>query len=173
MWDRITVRLPRKSVMASRAYRPGKYFRRSVLAKSFEQSSEQSEDNSVDISRKDLDDDEPVVDESMRESRSTRKDVEEDLPGKKSKKSQGKRKTFFASESATKRRKTWSWTSEAVEILLRSTLKNSKPSVSLTAWTSRPIYLQCMRKYADAWRWILPTILALTLFRNQEKNLRI
>ena len=33
------------------------YFRRSVLAKSFEQSSEQSEDNSVDISRKDLDGD--------------------------------------------------------------------------------------------------------------------
>ena len=35
-----------------------------MLAKSFEQSSEQSEDNSVDISRKDLDeDDEPIIDE--------------------------------------------------------------------------------------------------------------
>ena len=59
--------------MASRKYKPGEYFRRSVLAKSFEQSSEQSEDNSVDISRKDLDGDEPVVDESSRESRLTRK----------------------------------------------------------------------------------------------------
>ena len=80
MWDRITIRLPRKSVMASRAYKPGEYFRRSVLAKSFEQSSEQSEDNSVDTSRKYPDDDEPVVDKSTRESRSTRKDVDEDLP---------------------------------------------------------------------------------------------
>ena len=59
--------------MASRAFKPEEYFRRSVLAKSFEQSSEQSEDNSVDISRKYLDDDEPVVDESTRERRSTRK----------------------------------------------------------------------------------------------------
>ena len=50
-----------------------------MLAKSFEQSSEQSEDSSVDISRKDLDDDEPIVDESTTESRSTRKDVEDDL----------------------------------------------------------------------------------------------
>ena len=56
-----------------------------MLAKLFEQSSEQSEDNSVDISRKDQDDDEPIVDESARESRSTRKDVEEDLPREKSK----------------------------------------------------------------------------------------
>ena len=45
--------------MASRTYKPGEYFRRSVVAKSSEQSSEQSEDNSVDISRKDLDDHEP------------------------------------------------------------------------------------------------------------------
>ena len=43
--------------MASRAYKQGEYFRHSVLAKSFEQSLEQSEDNSVDISRKDLDND--------------------------------------------------------------------------------------------------------------------
>ena len=56
-------------------------------AKSFEQSLDQSEDNSVHISRKDLDCDEPVVDESSRESRSTRKNVEEDLPREKSKKS--------------------------------------------------------------------------------------
>ena len=99
--------------MASRAYKPGEYFRRSVLAKSFEQSSEQSEDNSVDISRKDLANDEPVVNESTRESRSTRKDVEEDLPREKSKKSQGKRKASVASESATKRphghRKRWKY----------------------------------------------------------------
>ena len=54
--------------MASRADKPGEYFRRPVWAKSFEQSSEMTEDNSVDISRKDLDDDEPVVDESTRES---------------------------------------------------------------------------------------------------------
>ena len=74
--------------MASRKYKSGEYFRRSVLAKSLEHSSEQSEDNSVDISRKDLDGDEPVVDE--RESRSTRKNVEEDLPREKSKKSQPK-----------------------------------------------------------------------------------
>ena len=40
--------------MALLKYKPGEYFRRSVLAKPFEQSSEQSEDNSVDISRKDL-----------------------------------------------------------------------------------------------------------------------
>ena len=56
-----------------------------MLSKSFEQSWEQSEDNSVDISRKDLDDDEPIVDESTKERRSTRKDVEEDLPREKSK----------------------------------------------------------------------------------------
>ena len=80
MWDRITVRLPRNFVLASRGYKPGEYFRRSVVAKSSEQSSEQSEDNSVDISRNDLDDHEPVVDKSTRESRSTRKDVEESLP---------------------------------------------------------------------------------------------
>ena len=61
-----------------------------------EQSSEQSEDSSVAISRKDLDDDdEPIVDESTRESRSTRKDVEKSNPIK------------------------WSWTSEAVEIFLK------------------------------------------------------
>ena len=58
-----------------------------MLSKSFEQNSEQSEDNSVDISRKYLDDDEPVVDESTRESRTTPKDVEEDLPREKSKRS--------------------------------------------------------------------------------------
>ena len=51
-----------------------------MLAKSFELSSEQSEDHSVDISRKDLNDDEPIVDKSTEESRSIRKDVEEDLP---------------------------------------------------------------------------------------------
>ena len=55
--------------MAHCACKPGEHFRRSVLAKSFEQSSEQSEDNSVDISRKDIDDEEPSVDESTRESR--------------------------------------------------------------------------------------------------------
>ena len=48
--------------MASSKYKPGEYFRRSVLTKSFEQSTEPSEDNSVVISRKDLDGDEPVVD---------------------------------------------------------------------------------------------------------------
>ena len=71
--------------MASHEYKPGEYFRSSVLAKSFEKSSEQSEDNSVDISRKDLDGHEPLVDESSRESRWTRKNVEEDLPREKSK----------------------------------------------------------------------------------------
>ena len=105
--------------MASRTHKPGEYFRRSVPAKSFEQSSKQSEDNSVDISQKDLDDDEPVVDKSMRESRSTQTDVQEGLPHEKSKRSQGKRKTSFASESLTKKPKKWSWTSEAVEILLK------------------------------------------------------
>ena len=48
-----------------------------MVAKSSEQSSEQSEDNSIEISRKDLGHHEPVVDKSKRESRSTRKDVEE------------------------------------------------------------------------------------------------
>ena len=66
--------------MTSCAYKPGEYFRRSAVAKSSEQRSEQSEDNSVDISWNDLDDHEPVVDKSTRESRSTRKDVEESLP---------------------------------------------------------------------------------------------
>ena len=100
--------------MASRACKPGEYFRRSVVAKSCEQSLKQSEDNSVDISRKDLDDHEP---ESTRESRSTPKDVEEGLPHEKvekSKKSEGKRKSSFASESAAKGPNKWS---EAVEIL--------------------------------------------------------
>ena len=46
------VRLLQNSVKASRAYKLGEYFRRSVVAKSSKQSSEQSEDNSVDISRK-------------------------------------------------------------------------------------------------------------------------
>ena len=105
--------------MASRAYKPGEYFRRSELAKSFEQSLEQSEEDSVDISRKDRDEDEPVVDESTREIRSTRKDVDEDFPREKSKKSQGKRKASFASESTTKKPNKWSWTSEAVGILLK------------------------------------------------------
>ena len=53
------------------------------------------------------------------ESRSTRKDMEEGLAREKSKKSRGKRKAALASESATKRPKKWSWTSEAVEILLK------------------------------------------------------
>ena len=57
---------------------------------SSEQSSEQSEDNSVHLLRKGIDDHDPVVNESMRESRSTWKDVEEGLPCDKSKKSQGK-----------------------------------------------------------------------------------
>ena len=69
--------------MASRKYKPGEYFRCSVLTKSIEQSLEQSEDNGVDILRKDLDGDEPVVEESLRESRSTRKNMEEDLPHEK------------------------------------------------------------------------------------------
>ena len=89
------------------------------MAKLSEQSSEQSEDNSVDISRKDLHDHEPNVGEITRKSRSTRKDMEDGLPGEKSKRSQGKRKASFAPESATKRPKKWSWTSEAVEILLK------------------------------------------------------
>lgn len=42
----------------------------------------------------------------------------EGLLREKSKKSQGKRKASFTSESATKRPK-WSWASEAVEILLK------------------------------------------------------
>lgn len=82
--------------MASRAYKPEEYFRRPVVAKLFEQSSKQSEDNSVDISKKDIDDHELVVDESTIESRSTRKDMEEGLPREKSKNSQGKRKASFA-----------------------------------------------------------------------------
>ena len=88
--------------MASRAYiyKTGQYFCRSVMAKSSEQSSEHSENNSVYISRKDLDDHKPVVDERTRESCSTRKDLEEGLAREKSKMSQGKRKAFFASESA-------------------------------------------------------------------------
>ena len=90
MCDRITVRSPRLSVMASHEYKPSEYFRSSVLAKSFEKSSEQSEDNSVDISRKDLGGHEPLVDESSRESRWTRKNVEEDLTREKSNKSQPK-----------------------------------------------------------------------------------
>ena len=89
------------------------------MAKSFEQSSERSEDNSVDISRKDLHDHELAVGESTRKSLSTRKDVEEGLPSEKSKRSKGKRKASFGPESATKRPKKWSWTSEAVEILLK------------------------------------------------------
>ena len=90
-----------------------------ILPWPFEQSSQQSEDNSVNISQKDLDDDEPVVDESERESHTTLKDVEENLLREKSKKSQGKRKAYFTSESTTKKLKKWSWTSEAVEIILK------------------------------------------------------
>ena len=81
--------------MASRAYKPGEYFRRSVVAKSSEQSLKQSEDNGVDISKKDIDDHEPVVNKSTVESHSTWRDMEEGSPGEKSKKSQGKRKAFF------------------------------------------------------------------------------
>ena len=76
LWDRITVRLPQNSVMVPRTYKPGEYFSCPVVAKSSEQISlELSRDNSVDISRKDLDDHEPVVDESTRENLLTRKDV--------------------------------------------------------------------------------------------------
>ena len=60
------------------ACKPGEYFRRpvvTVVAQLSEKNSEQLEERTVDISRKDLDDHEPVVDESTRESRSTRKDV--------------------------------------------------------------------------------------------------
>ena len=105
MWDRITVRLRRNSLMALHAYKPGEYFCRSVVAKSSEQSLKQLKDNSIDILKKDIDDHEPVVDESTMESRSTRKDMEQGLPREKSKKSQGKQKAFFASDSATKRPK--------------------------------------------------------------------
>ena len=57
-----------------------------MLPKSFGKSWEKSEDNNDDIPRKDLhDDDEPIVDESMKEGRSTPKDVEEGLPRDKSK----------------------------------------------------------------------------------------
>ena len=59
-----------------------------------------------------------------------------------------------------------------VEILLKY-IKEFKTSASLTAWTSRPIYPQCIQKYADAWWWISPKILALKLFMNREKNFRI
>ena len=48
-------------------------------------------------------------------------------------------------------------------------IQNQVPS--LTAWTSRPIYPQCMQKYADAWRWVFPKIFALKLVRSREKNL--
>ena len=51
------------------------------------------------------------------------------LSREKSKKSQGKRKASFASESATKMPKKWPWTSEAVEILLKY-MCNSKLSAS-------------------------------------------
>lgn len=75
---------------------------------------------STSFSWKDLDNDEPVVNESTEECHSTQKDVEENLPQEKSKKSQGKRKASFASEPATKKLK-WSWTSEAVETPLKYT----------------------------------------------------
>ena len=90
-----------------------------MRAKSFEQGSEQSEGNSVDISRKDLGDAERGVDKSARESRRLGKMWKRTLPCEKSKKSQGKRKASFAPESATKEPRKWSWTSGAVEILLK------------------------------------------------------
>ena len=49
----------------------------------------------------------------------TLKDVEEGLGHEKSKKSQEKQKASFTSESTAKWPKNWSWTSEAVEILLK------------------------------------------------------
>ena len=90
-----------------------------MVAKSSEQSSKQLEDNSVDISKKR---------QMIMNQLSTRvpwkaarlgKIWNRALPREKSKKSQGKRKASFASESTTKRPKKWSWTSEAVEILLK------------------------------------------------------
>ena len=109
MWDRITVRSPRNSLIASRTHRPGEYFRRFVVAKSSEQSSEQSEDNSGDISRKDLDDHEPGS--CRREHDGKPLDSERcgrGLATESPKKSQEKRKASFPSESATKRHKRWS-----------------------------------------------------------------
>ena len=64
-----------------------------MLAKSFEQTSERLEDNSVDISRKDLNGDEPLANESSRKSCSTRKIVEEDfhVKNQRSRKREGNR----------------------------------------------------------------------------------
>ena len=77
--------------------------------------------------------------------------------------------TSFASESTAKRPKKWLWTSEAMKILL----KYIKEFKTKSAWTSRPIYPQCIQKYSDAWWWIFPKILTLKLFRHQEKNFTI
>ena len=59
---------------------------------------------------------------------------------------------------------------EAVEILLKY-IKEFKTKVEFNGvdFDSRPIYPQCIQKYADAWRWIFRKILALKLFRNREK----
>ena len=154
--------------MASCAYKPGEYIRRPVVAKSSEQSSEQSEDNSVDILwRPRWSWTMPVVNESKREIRSTRKDVEEDLPREKSK-SQGKRKSSFASESVTKRLKKWSWTSEAVEILLKY-FKEFKTKREFNGADFEVDLSTIYTEIPDAWRWIFLKILVLKLFKNREK----
>ena len=89
--------------------------------------------------------------------------MEEGLPREKSKKSLGKRRASFASESATKRPKKWPWISEAVEILLKySRLKNSK----LSRHGLRGMDFRCMAVN-------FLKILNLTLFRNRQKNSRI
>lgn len=89
--------------MASRAYKRGEYFRRSVLAKSVEKSSEHSDDNSVDISRKDLDDDNQLSTRARGKAARLGKMCKRNCHAEKSKKSQGKRKASFAPESATKK----------------------------------------------------------------------
>ena len=93
--------------------------------------------------------------------------MEDSLPLEKSKKSQGKRKASFASESATKRPK-WPWTSKAVEIILKYSrfgLDVFGLDVNFEA-DLFAMYKEIRRCMAVDFS----KILALILFTNREKN---
>ena len=88
-----------------------------MVAKSSEQSSEQSENNCVYISRKDLDDHKPVDDENTKERALDSKNVEEGMPDLKNQ-VRHRENLSFPSAFATKRPKKWSYSSLMVVMLV-------------------------------------------------------
>ena len=104
--------------MASRAYKPGEYFRRVVLARSSEQNLLDS-DNSLLAEMEDSQDGIAVITENASEIEPNVGQVEDQPRGKTTSKGKRKPPGPVQSESATKKTKRWAWTPEAVEVLLK------------------------------------------------------